>query len=415
MTDAVVDKKLAEFMNGLRERNPHEEEFHQAAEEVTRSVLPFVLDHPEYMESKILERISEPDRIIAFRVAWEDDDGGVQMNRGYRVQFSRAIGPYKGGLRFHPTVNQSVLKFLGFEQIFKNSLTGLPMGAGKGGSDFDPKDKSDREVMRFCQSFMTNLARYIGPETDVPAGDIGVGAREIGYLFGQYMRMSNEFEGALTGKGTMFGGSVVRTEATGYGCVYFCQNMLEHHDESLEGRTVAISGAGNVAIYAAEKALQLGAKVITLSDSGGTIHDKDGIDHDKLEHVKKLKFEDRGRIGEYAETFKSAKFIKGKNPWGIKCDVALPCATQNELQIKDAQTLAKHGVLAICCGANMPCTPEAIQHFRNEKVLFAPGKASNAGGVAVSGFEQTQNVLRLSWEWEDVDSKRRSDRLSSRC
>lgn len=407
MTD-VVEKELKRFMRGLRKRNPYEEEFVQAVEEVACSVLPFILDHPEYRDAQILERMTEPDRVIAFRVTWEDDDGNVRVNRGWRVQFNRSIGPYKGGLRFHPSVNQSILKFLGFEQTFKNSLTGLPMGAGKGGANFNPKGKSDREVMRFCQNFMTNLYRYIGEDTDVPAGDIGVGSREIGYLFGQYMRLSNEFEGVLTGKGMAYGGSAIRTEATGYGCVYFCQNMLEKHGETLDRKSVVISGAGNVAVYAAEKVLELGGKVITLSDSGGFIHDPDGLDLDKLKYVKELKFQRRGRISEYTKKFENAEFHTGEKPWEIPCDVALPCATQNEINDDDARALVENGVRAVCEGANMPCTRDAVDVFQDNNVLYAPGKAANAGGVAVSGLEQTQNAMRMSWGRGEVDDRLKS-------
>lgn len=393
------------FMKGLVRRNPGEKEFHQAVREVVESVMPYVLDHPKYQQAQILERMTEPDRIVIFRVTWEDDDGNIRANRAWRVQVNNSIGPYKGGLRFHPTVTQSVLKFLGFEQVLKNSLTGLPMGGAKGGSNFNPKGKSDREVMRFCQSLMTELYRHIGEDTDVPAGDIGVGGREISYLFGQYKRLANRFTGVLTGKGLEFGGSRVRTEATGYGCVYFCQNMLQHQDDSIEGKTVVISGSGNVAIYAAEKALDLGAKVLTLSDSSGFVHDPDGLDEEKLEFVKELKEVRRGRISEYADKYDKAEFHKGVRPWGVKCDVALPCATQNEISPDEAQILIDNGVRAVCEGANMPTELEGVHALVNAKVLFGPAKAANAGGVAVSGLEQSQNSLRLSWSREEVDER----------
>jgi len=402
-----VNKAIRHFMEGLEKRNPNEPEFRQAVLEVTQSVMPFLIEHPEYGRDQILERMTEPDRIIIFRVTWECDDGTVRANRAWRVQFNNAIGPYKGGLRFHPSVNQSILKFLGFEQCFKNALTGLPMGGAKGGSNFNPKGKSDREVMRFCQSLMVELHRHIGEDADVPAGDIGVGAREIGYMFGMYKRLENRFTGMLTGKGLTFGGSLVRQEATGYGAVYFAENMLNHIDESIEGKTVAVSGSGNVAIYAAEKAIQKGAKVVTLSDSGGFIHDPDGIDEDKLAWVKDLKEKRRGRISEYAKKHKKAKFHADKTPWsvGIEADVALPCATQNELTADDAQKLIKAGVRIVAEGANMPCEIDAIKAFHKSKVLFAPGKAANAGGVAVSGLEQSQNALRISWGHDKVDAK----------
>ncbi len=407
MTEST-DSYFNELMNTITERYPHERQFQQAVAEVIQSILPYASQNADYRTHKILERMIEPDRVIAFRVAWEDDAGEIHVNRGWRVQFNRAIGPYKGGLRFHPSVDQDTLKFLGFEQTFKNSLTGLPMGGGKGGADFDPKGRSDREIMRFCQEFMTNLYRYIGPQIDVPAGDIGVGSREIGYLFGQYMRLSNEFEGAITGKGLAYGGSVVRTEATGYGCVYFCRNVLNQHDDTLEGKSVIISGAGNVAIHAAEKAMQLGATVLTLSDSNGTIHDPDGINEEKLAFVKDLKLARRGRISEYADQFKAANYRADSTPWGIPCDIAMPCATQNELDRAAAETLAQNGVRVVCCGANMPCTNDAIEYFLQHDVLYAPGKAANAGGVAVSGLEITQNALRTSWDREEVDSRLRT-------
>lgn len=393
------------FMKGLVRRNPGEKEFHQAVREVVESVMPYVLDHPKYQKAQILERMTEPDRIVIFRVTWEDDDGNIRANRAWRVQVNNSIGPYKGGMRFHPTVTQSVLKFLGFEQVLKNSLTGLPMGGAKGGSNFNPKGKSDREVMRFCQSLMTELYRHIGEDTDVPAGDIGVGGREISYLFGQYKRLANRFTGVLTGKGLEFGGSRVRTEATGYGCVYFCQNMLQHQDDSIEGKSVVISGSGNVAIYAAQKAFELGAKVLTLSDSSGFVHDPDGIDEEKLAFVKELKEVRRGRISEYADKYDKAEFHEGDRPWGIKCDVALPCATQNEISPDEAQTLIDNGVRAVCEGANMPTELKGVHALVNAKVLFGPAKAANAGGVAVSGLEQSQNSLRLSWSREEVDER----------
>lgn len=398
-------KELEHFMDGLKKRNPHEEEFHQAVEEVATSVMPFYLDHEPYHQAQILERLTEPDRIVIFRVCWETDDGDVRANRAWRVQFNHSLGPYKGGLRFDPSVTQSVLKFLGFEQIFKNSLTGLPMGGAKGGSNFNPKGKSDREVMRFCQSMMTELHRHIGEDVDVPAGDMGVGSREISFLFGQYMRLENRWSGVLTGKGCSFGGSAVRTEATGYGCVYFCEHMLSEHGEGLKGKSIAISGSGNVALYAAEKAMQKQAKVVTMSDSGGFIHAAEGLTEPQWEFLKELKEVRRGRISELADTFDGIQFHAGVQPWGVDCDVAMPCATQNELDAEDAQTLINNGVLAICEGANMPTTPEAVERFRAHDVLHAPGKASNAGGVAVSGLEQSQNAMRISWSRDEVDER----------
>lgn len=395
---------LDSFMAEVKARNPGEVEFHQAVQEVAEDIVPFINTHPLYNQAAILERMIEPDRIVSFRVCWEDDEGHVQVNRGYRVQYNSAIGPYKGGLRFHPTVNQSVLKFLGFEQVFKNSLTTLPMGGGKGGSDFDPKGKSDREVMRFCQSFMTELHKHIGPNRDVPAGDIGVGAREIGYLFGQYKRLENEFTGTLTGKSLEFGGSLIRTEATGYGTVYFMDLMLKHRGDSVEGKTVVISGSGNVAQYAAEKVIQLGGKVVTMSDSGGFIHDPDGIDEEKLAFIIDLKTVKRGRIKEYADKY-GVEYFEGQKPWSIPCEIALPCATQNEIGIEDANTLVKNGVIAIAEGANMPTYIDAIHVFHDNKILYAPGKASNAGGVAVSGLEMSQNSQRLSWTRRELDVK----------
>ncbi|QKK07576.1 MAG: NADP-specific glutamate dehydrogenase [Planctomycetota bacterium] len=395
---------LEGFLDWVRGRNPHEPEFLQAVEEVAESVVPFLADHVAYRDARILERLTEPDRMVTFRVNWEDDDGRVRVNRGYRVEFSSAIGPYKGGLRFHPTVTASVLKFLGFEQVFKNSLTTLPMGGGKGGSDFDPKGKSDREVMRFCQAFMSELFRHIGPDTDVPAGDIGVGGREIGYLFGQYRKLANEFTGVLTGKGLSYGGSLIRTEATGYGAVYFVKQMLEHSGEGIEGKKVAVSGSGNVAIYAVEKLIELGAKPVTMSDSKGFVHDPDGIDAEKLAFIKDLKEVRRGRISEYAEKYKSATFGEGR-PWGVDVHVAMPCATQNELETEGAKRLIGNKVRVVAEGANMPTTIEATAALQKAGVLFAPGKATNAGGVAVSGLEMSQNSVRTSWSREKVDGK----------
>ncbi|MCA9138961.1 MAG: NADP-specific glutamate dehydrogenase [Planctomycetales bacterium] len=400
--------EIAHFMGGLRKRNPHETEFHQAVKEVVTSVMPWYLDHEDYRKAQILERITEPDRIITFRVSWETDDGDIRANRAWRVQFNHSLGPYKGGLRFHPSVTQSVLKFLGFEQIFKNSLTGLPMGGAKGGSNFNPKGKSPREVMRFCQSMMTELHRHIGEDVDVPAGDIGVGAREISFLFGQYMRLENRWSGVLTGKGCSFGGSAVRTEATGYGCVYFCEHMLNQHNEQISDKVISISGSGNVALYAAEKAIDKNAKVVTLSDSGGFVHIKDGLTHQQLHYVKDLKENRRGRISEFAKEFGGVEYHHNARPWGIKCDVAMPCATQNELGTEDAKSLIDSGVIAVCEGANMPLTAEAAHLLEQHGVLHAPGKASNAGGVAVSGLEQSQNAMRISWTRDEVDSRLQS-------
>lgn len=394
---------LENYMQGLIRRNPGEEEFHQAVHEVASTLFPFIVDKPEYLDAKIMERLAEPERIIIFRVPWQDDAGNYRDNRGYRVQFNSAIGPYKGGLRFHPSVNLSILKFLGFEQTFKNSLTGLPIGGGKGGSDFNPKDRSDGEVMRFCQSFMIELHRHIGENTDIPAGDIGVGAREIGYLFGQYKRIENRFVGILTGKGLAFGGSRIRTEATGYGCVYFLQAMLERAGNSVEGKTVCISGSGNVAQYACEKATQLGGRVVTLSDSSGFIHDPDGIDAIKLAWVKALKEKRRGRIGEYAEEFKGATVGEG-TPWKVPCDIALPCATQNEIFVDDAKALLANGCIAVAEGANMPTVKDAIDTFLAARILFGPAKAANAGGVAVSGMEMSQNSEHVSWKEEQLQA-----------
>ena len=400
-----IKSKIDGFMELVKQRNGHEPEFIQAVQEVAETVIPYIAKHKIYNGKNILLRMVEPERLLSFRVAWVDDDGEIHVNRGYRIQMNSAIGPYKGGLRFHPTVNASILKFLAFEQVFKNSLTTLPMGGGKGGSDFDPKGKSDDEVMRFCHAFMLELNRHIGPNTDVPAGDIGVGAREIGFLFGMYKKIRNEFTGVLTGKGLSWGGSKIRPEATGYGTVYFAQSMLKTKDETFEGKTVVISGSGNVAQFAAEKAIALGAKVVTLSDSGGFIHDKDGIDADKLKFVMDLKNNKRGRISEYLNTYSSAEYHKGKTPWGIKCDVALPCATQNELNVEDAKTLLSNGCICVAEGANMPSTTDAVHEFIKAKILFAPGKASNAGGVATSGLEMSQNSLRISWTREEVDER----------
>ena len=397
-------KQVDDFMKKVISKNPGEKEFHQAVLEVAETVIPFIEENPKYKSAKILERITEPERVIMFRVPWIDDKGEFQINRGFRIQMNSAIGPYKGGLRFHPTVYLGILKFLAFEQVFKNSLTTLPMGGGKGGSDFDPKGKSDNEVMRFCQSFMTELVKHIGADTDVPAGDIGVGGREVAYMFGQYKRISNEFTGVLTGKGVSFGGSLIRPEATGYGCVYFTEEMLKTKKKSMKGMKVVISGSGNVAQYAAEKVIQLGGKVLTMSDSDGYIYDEKGIDSKKLEFIMNLKNNQRGRIKEYADKFK-AKYIAGKTPWEVKCDVALPCATQNELTMNDAKLLMKNGVIAVAEGANMPSTADAVHEFIKGKILFAPGKASNAGGVAVSGLEMSQNSLRLSWTRKEVDER----------
>jgi glutamate dehydrogenase (NADP+) len=402
---AKYKAQIDEFMKKVKAKNGHEPEFLQAVHEVAEAVIPYIADKPKYAKANILERIVEPERTIMFRVSWLDDKGNIQVNRGFRVQYNSAIGPYKGGFRFHPTVNLSVLKFLGFEQTFKNSLTTLPMGGGKGGSDFDPKGKSDNEVMRFCQSFMTELFRHIGPDTDVPAGDIGVGGREIGYLFGQYKRLANEFTGVLTGKGRNWGGSLIRPEATGYGTVYFAKEMLATKKDSFKGKTVVVSGSGNVAQYAVQKATELGAKVVTVSDSDGYIYDSAGIDAKKLEFVMELKNVKRGRIEEYAKKFKTAKYVKGKKPWEVKCDIALPCATQNELDGKAAELLVKNKCICVAEGANMPSTPEAIAVFHKTKILFSPGKASNAGGVATSGLEMSQNSLRLSWTAKEVDER----------
>ncbi len=393
---------LEQFMSGLTKRNPGEPEFHQAVYEVMSSIFPYIEDKPAYKEAQILERMSEPDRIIAFRVCWEDDDGNIRVNRGWRVQNNNAIGPYKGGLRFHPSVNQSILKFLAFEQTFKNSLTGLPMGGAKGGANFNPKGKSDREVMRFCQSYMTELYNHIGANKDVPAGDIGVGGREIGYLFGQYKRLSNEFTGVLTGKGMEFGGSRIRVEATGYGTVYMMDHMLQTRKDSFEGKKVAISGSGNVALFAAEKVTHLGGKVIAMSDSSGFIHDADGISDHKLNHLKYIKNVKRGRISEYLDEYPDAKFYADEKPWKLACDIALPCATQNEISKDDAKTLIENGCIGVSEGANMPSCLDAIRIFQDAKILFAPSKAANAGGVAVSGLEMSQNSARISWKESEL-------------
>ncbi|WP_147677715.1 NADP-specific glutamate dehydrogenase [Algibacter pacificus] len=400
-----MKNKIKAFLDIVKQRNGEEPEFLQAVEEVAETVIPYIVEHDIYYGKNILLRMVEPERAIMFRVCWVDDDGEIQVNRGYRIQMNSAIGPYKGGLRFHPTVNMSILKFLAFEQVFKNSLTTLPMGGGKGGSDFDPKGKSDNEIMRFCHAFMSELFRHIGSNTDIPAGDIGVGSREIGFLFGMYKKLRNEFTGVLTGKGISWGGSLIRPEATGYGNVYFAQKMLETKNESFKGKTVLVSGSGNVAQYAAEKVLQLGGKVLTLSDSSGYIYDEDGIDAEKLAFIMTLKNVKRGRISEYLERYPEAIFEKGKTPWGVKCDIALPCATQNELNEADAKLLISNGCICVSEGANMPSTKEAIAIFHKAKILFAPGKASNAGGVATSGLEMTQNSLRFNWTREEVDNK----------
>jgi len=397
---AIRTDNLDRFIEGVRKRNPGEPEFHQAVYEVAANIIPYIADKPIYQEMQILERMAEPDRTIIFRVCWEDDKGNIRVNRGYRIQFNNSIGPYKGGIRFHPSVTMSVLKFLGFEQTFKNSLTGLPMGGGKGGADFNPKGKSDNEVMRFCQSFMTELQRHIGENTDVPAGDIGVGAREIGYMFGQYKRLTNKFVGVLTGKGLEFGGSLIRTEATGYGTVYMMQNMLERVGDSVEGKSAVISGSGNVATYAAEKIRQLGGKVLTMSDSSGFIHDPAGIDEEKLAYIVDLKQVRRGRISEYAEKY-GVEFHEGR-PWGVSCDLAFPCATQNEVSADEAAALIKKGCMGVAEGANMPTVQDGIDAYIESKILFAPSKAANAGGVAVSGLEMSQNSARISWKEEEL-------------
>ena len=404
-SDDRVAAELKHFMDGLEKRNPGEQEFHQAVLEVAESLMPFILDNKKYQDAQILERMTEPDRVIIFRVTWQDDSGQIRANRAWRVQFNNSIGPYKGGLRFHPSVTLSVLKFLGFEQTFKNALTGLPMGGAKGGSNFNPKGKSNREVMNFCYSMMIELHRHIGDDVDIPAGDIGVGAREISYLFGQYKRLSNRFTGVLTGKGLAFGGSLIRTEATGYGAVYFCQHMLANRSDSAEGKTAVVSGSGNVATYCIEKLIQCRAKVVTASDSDGFIHDPDGIDLEKLAWLKDLKEVRRGRIAEYAERFPAAGYYPGERPWRVPCQLAFPCATQNELSVGDATTLINNGVVAVIEGANMPSEFEAVRAFLNASILFGPAKAANAGGVGVSGLEQSQNALRISWNHEEVDRR----------
>ncbi len=400
-----MSQSIESFVEAVAKRNPNEPEFMQAVHEVAETIIPFIEQNEKYKNKMLLERMVEAERIITFRVVWTDDAGNIQVNRGYRIQMNSAIGPYKGGIRFHPSVNLSILKFLAFEQTFKNSLTTLPMGGGKGGSDFDPKGKSENEIMRFCQAFMTELAKHIGGDTDVPAGDIGVGGREVGFMFGQYKRLRNEFTGVLTGKGISFGGSLIRPEATGYGDVYFAQSMLETRGESFEGKTVVVSGSGNVAQYAAQKATQLGGKVVTMSDSSGYIYDEAGIDAEKLAHVMEIKNVNYGRISDYVNKYPSAKFVAGKRPWEVKCDIALPCATQNELNKEEAEALVNNGCFCVAEGANMPSTPEAVTVFQNAKILFAPGKASNAGGVATSGLEMSQNSLRLSWTAEEVDDR----------
>lgn len=412
-----AQKYLEDFMARIVTNNPNEPEFHQAVHEVTESLAEMIIENPIYAKMKILERIAEPERTIIFRVPWLNDKGEVQINRGFRVQMNSAIGPYKGGIRFHPSVNLSILKFLAFEQTFKNSLTTLPMGGGKGGSDFDPKGKSDTEVMRFCQSFATELQRHIGSDTDVPAGDIGVGGREIGFMYGQYKRLRNEFTGTFTGKGLDWGGSAMRPEATGYGTSYFAEQMLSTRGDSPSGKTVAISGSGNVAQYAVEKMTSMGAKVVTMSDSSGYIYDADGITPEKLEHIMEIKNIFRGRISEYLQEYPKARYFAGERPWSVKCDIAMPCATQNELNGEQAQTLVDNGCICIVEGANMPSTPEAVEIFHRNKLLFAPGKASNAGGVATSGLEMTQNSMRLSWSPQEVDERLRSimKSIHARC
>ena len=407
---------LEHFMEGLISRNPGEIEFHQAVHEVASDIIPWMQDHPVYAEEQVLERLCEPDRILSFRVCWQDDDNNIRVNRGYRIQNNNAIGPYKGGLRFHPSVNQSILKFLAFEQTFKNSLTGLPMGGGKGGADFNPRGKSDHEIMRFCQSFMTELYRHVGEDTDIPAGDIGVGSKEIGYMFGQYKRITNHFTGVLTGKGLDYGGSAMRTEATGYGCVYFLVDMLKAAGQLLEHKKVVISGSGNVATYAAEQALLNGAKVLTMSDSDGFVLDKNGFTQEKIDWVKELKTKRRGRISEYAEEF-GAEFHQGDRPWGVSCDVALPCATQNEITGDDARTLIANGCMAVSEGANMPTLAEGVQAFIEAKVLFGPAKAANAGGVAMSGLEMSQNAGKRSWAEEELSTMLRDimENIHDRC
>ena len=401
---AFTEKYVKEFMGELIAKNPGESEFHQAVKEVLEAVAPTLEAYPHFLDAKIMERMVEPERVIIFRVPWMDDEGNVRINRGFRVQMNSAIGPYKGGIRFHASVNLSIMKFLAFEQTFKNALTTLPMGGAKGGSDFSPRGKSDAEVMRFCQSFMTELQRHIGPDTDVPAGDIGVGGREIGFMFGQYKRLRDEFTGTLTGKGQTWGGSLIRPEATGYGLCYFAEQMLATRGKSFKGQTVLISGAGNVAQYAAQKAMRLGAKVVTLSDSDGFVYDPDGLTEEKLEYVLFLKNVKRGRISEYAQKYPTSTYYPGERPWKIKCDIALPCATQNEIEAADAQKLVDNGCWCVAEGANMPSTPEAIEIFKKHKLLYSPGKASNAGGVATSGLEMSQNSMRQKWTAEEVDN-----------
>lgn len=408
---AFAGNDLNDFMEGVKKRSPGETEFHQAVQEVAATILPYLADKPEYKSNMILERMTEPDRVISFRVTWQDDDGNVRVNRGHRVQFNNSIGPYKGGIRFHPSVTLSVLKFLGFEQTFKNSLTQLPMGGGKGGADFNPKGKSDAEIMRFCQAFMTELSKYIGPDIDVPAGDIGVGGREIGFMFGQYKRMTNRFNGVLTGKGREFGGSLMRPEATGYGAVYMLEDMLHTRGQEIDGKKAVISGSGNVATHAAEKIIHRGGTVLTLSDSGGFIYDKDGITLERLQWIKDLKEKHRGRISEYVDEFKGAEFHEGR-PWGVECDVALPCATQNEINESEAETLVKNGCMAVSEGANMPTTIEGINKYQAAKILYGPSKAANAGGVATSGLEMSQNAAHISWK-EDELSKLLRDIMSN--
>ena len=407
-----MKRKIDAFLNIVRKRDGNQPEFMQAVEEVAETVIPYIIENDIYHGKNILMRMCEPERAIGFRVSWVDDKGEIWVNRGYRIQMNSAIGPYKGGLRFHPSVNMSILKFLAFEQVFKNSLTTLPMGGGKGGSDFDPKGRSENEIMRFCQAFMTELYRHIGPNTDVPAGDIGVGGREIGYMYGQYRKLANEFTGVLTGKGMSWGGSLIRPEATGYGTVYFVQDMLAHNNDGIKGKNVVISGSGNVAQYAAEKVLHFGGKVLTMSDSSGFIYDSSGIDEKKLEYIMHLKNIQRGRISEYVKKYPKAIFKKGKQPWSVKCDIALPCATQNELDGNDAKTLIANGCKCVSEGANMPSTKEAVEIFLKAKILFAPGKAANAGGVATSGLEMTQNSLRYNWTREEVDQKLREIMLN---
>ena len=405
MASNKYEAQVNEFMESVSKRDEQQPEFLQAVQEVAETVIPYIEANPKYKQAKILERMVEPERVLMFRVPWLDDKGAIQINRGYRIEMNSAIGPYKGGLRFHPSVDLSILKFLAFEQVFKNSLTTLPMGGGKGGADFDPKGKSDNEVMKFCQSFMTELCRHIGPNTDVPAGDIGVGGREIGFMFGQYKRIRNEFTGVLTGKGREFGGSLIRPEATGYGAVYFTHNMLETKGESIKGKTVVISGSGNVAQYALEKVIHLGGRVLTVSDSSGYVHAPSGFHSEHLEFIKELKNVRRGRVKEIADKYGGVEFHEGQKPWGVKCEIALPCATQNELLEADASTLVSNGVMAVTEGANMPCSPEAMHVFEQNKVMYSPGKASNAGGVAVSGLEMSQNSMRYNWSGEEVDEK----------